>query len=91
LQRPRNLRPAWASVDLTAIRTNARSLAERAGGRRLRAVLKADAYGHGAVEIARALTLEGVRDFAVALVEEGLALRQAGIDGSILSMGIATS
>lgn len=90
MQRPRNLRPAWASVDLTAIRANARYLAEGAGGRRLRAVLKADAYGHGAAEIARALTQEGVTDFAVALVEEGLALRQAGIDGTILTMGMAT-
>jgi alanine racemase len=90
LQRPRNLRPAWANVDLTAVRANVRHLAKHAGGRRLRAVLKADAYGHGAVEIARALTQEGITDFAVALVEEGMALRQAGVDGSILSMGIAT-
>jgi alanine racemase len=90
LQRPRNLRPAWASVDLTAIRSNVRTLRASSKGRRLRAILKADAYGHGAIEIARVLAAEGINHCAVALVEEGIELRQAGIEGSILSMGIAT-
>ena len=53
-------------------------------------MLKADAYGHGAVQIAQALTREGVSRYAVALVEEGVELRQGGIEGSILLMGIAT-
>jgi len=51
------------------------------------AVVKADAYGHGAVPVARALMERGVQRFGVATVEEGISLRVAGIDASILVMG----
>ena len=50
-------------------------------------VVKADAYGHGAVHVARRLAEEGAPIFAVAVVEEGLELRRAGITQPILVMG----
>ena len=51
------------------------------------AVLKADAYGHGAVTVARALRRCGVRSFAVATLAEGIALRKAGVRGTVLILG----
>lgn len=72
-----------AEIDLGAIRSNARCFAALAGGAALCAVVKADAYGHGASMVAHAL--RGIADsFAVALVEEGASLRNAGIDEDIL-------
>ncbi|MGA7993051.1 MAG: alanine racemase, partial [Thermoanaerobaculia bacterium] len=50
-------------------------------------VVKADGYGHGATHVARRLAKEGAKVFAVAVVEEGLELRQAGITQPILVMG----
>ena len=77
-------RPAWVEVDLGALRANARVLAELCAPAALCAVVKADAYGHGAVAAARALLEGGASALAVALVEEGVALREAGIDAPIL-------
>lgn len=75
-------RPARARIDLQALRHNYRLARELHGGRAL-AVLKADAYGHGAVECARAL--QGLADgFAVAFMEEALVLRSSGITAPIL-------
>lgn len=78
------LRPAWAEIDLGAIRHNAALLARVAAPARLCAVVKADGYGHGAVEVAEAALAGGAEWLAVALVEEGLALRSAGIDAPVL-------
>jgi alanine racemase len=78
------LRPAWAEIDLGAIRHNAAVLAEVAAPARLCAVVKAGGYGHGAAAVARA-ALEGRASWlAVALVEEGLELRAAGVTAPIL-------
>jgi alanine racemase len=78
------LRPAWAEIDLDAIRHNARLLADVATPARLCAVVKARGYGHGAVEAAQAAVEGGASSLAVALVEEGLELRAAGIAAPIL-------
>jgi alanine racemase len=78
------LRPAWVEVDLDAIATNARRLASEVAPAELMAVVKADAYGHGAVPVARAAIAGGARWLGVALVEEALELRQAGISAPIL-------
>lgn len=79
---------AWREVDLDALSHNARTLqAALAPGCRLMAVVKADAYGHGAVPVARQLEAEGVSAFAVACLEEGMALRRADIRGEILILG----
>ena len=78
------LRPTRVEVDLDAIRHNVRHLAERAGGAQVCAVVKADGYGHGAVAVARAAREAGATWLAVALVEEGRQLREAGLQGRIL-------
>ncbi len=77
-------RPARADVDLDAVEHNARMLASMAGPAALCAVVKADGYGHGAIEVARAALAGGATWLAVALVEEGVALRDAGIDAPVL-------
>jgi len=78
------LRPAWAEIDLGAVRHNAAVLAAEVRPARLCAVVKAAGYGHGAPEVAGA-ALEGGADWlAVALVEEGRELRAAGVDAPVL-------
>jgi alanine racemase len=84
------IRPTEAVVDLPAIVSNYR-LAGELAGRPAVGVVKANAYGHGAVPVARALARAGCPMFAVALVEEGLELRQAGIAAPILVLGGAFS
>ena len=78
------VRPAWAEVDLAAIRHNASVLAGVADPAELCAVVKAGGYGHGAVEVARAALAGGASWLAVALVEEGRELREAGIASPVL-------
>ena len=79
---------AWREVDLEAIAHNAAVLRAAAGENcRLMAVVKADGYGHGAVPVARRLQKAGVRAFAVACLDEAVALRRAGIRGEILILG----
>ncbi len=77
------MRPTFAAVDLRAIAHNFRLL-QRLSGKRVLAVVKADAYGHGAAAVARALEAEGVDFFCVAIAEEGISLRRAGIRSPIL-------
>jgi alanine racemase len=71
-------------VDLDAVRHNATVLRELAAPALLCAVVKADGYGHGAVAVARAALDGGANGLAVALVEEGVILREAGLDAAIL-------
>ena len=77
-------RPAWADIDLDAVRHNAGVLADLVGPAALCAVVKADGYGHGDLPVARAALEGGATWLAVALVEEGVALREAGIEAPIL-------
>jgi alanine racemase len=77
----------WATVDLAAVRHNVglvRALVEPAG---VAAVVKANAYGHGAPEVARAAVEAGAAVLAVASAEEGIELREAGLDAPILIIG----
>jgi alanine racemase len=78
---------ALARVDTGAIARNCGRLAEVAGGARLCAVVKANGYGHGAVESARAALAGGAQWLAVATADEAAELRAAGIGGRILVMG----
>ncbi|MCH1512072.1 MAG: alanine racemase [Acidimicrobiales bacterium] len=78
------MRPTWADIDLGAIKHNVHQLQKLVAPSLLCAVVKADAYGHGAVPVARAAISAGVEWLAVALVEEGITLREAGIDAPIL-------
>lgn len=81
------IRPTRLEIDLDAICSNYRALRAAAGGSPALAVVKADAYGHGAVPVARALRAAGADMFAVALIEEGIELREAGIEAPILMLG----
>jgi alanine racemase len=78
-----SLRPSRIEVDLGAVRHNVATIA-RISGTGVCAVVKADAYGHGAVPVAQAAIAAGASWLAVATVEEGLQLREAGIDVPIL-------
>jgi len=83
-------RPTWATIDLDRLAANLAIITQRIGRRPILAVVKANAYGHGAAEIARALEREGVSFFGVALPEEGVELRASGIRSPILLLGGAT-
>jgi alanine racemase len=78
------LRPAWVEVDLGAVAGNVRRLAAEVSPAAVMAVVKADGYGHGAVRVARAALGAGASWLGVALVEEALALRAAGISAPLL-------
>jgi alanine racemase len=78
------LRPVWAEVDVRALRANVEELRRVVAPARVLAVVKADGYGHGAITSARGAIDAGAAMLGVALVEEGLELRQAGIDAPIL-------
>ncbi len=80
-------RPTWAEVDLDAIAANVASVRRRVGEVPILGVVKANAYGHGAVEVARTLEREGVAVLGVALPEEGVELRSAGLRLPILVLG----
>ena len=84
------LRPTWVELSLSKLRRNCervRALASSRSPRRVMAVVKADAYGHGAVPVAQCLAGCGVEWFGVATVEEALELRAAGIMQPILLLG----
>jgi alanine racemase len=80
-------RPTWAEVSLATLRQNFRAVAMRAGaGVTVCAVVKADAYGHGAVECSRALQAEGAKWLGVTSLDEAIPLRESGIESRILLM-----
>jgi alanine racemase len=82
------VRPTWAEIDVPAFGRNLAAVASRLPpGSRLIAVLKADAYGHGAAELAKECTPDRVAMIAVAMLEEALDLRIAGVTLPILVLG----
>lgn len=81
-------RRAWKEIDLENLRHNVNELKKLLPrGCMLMPAVKADAYGHGAVPVARELQRLGIRDFCVASLGEGIRLRRAGIRGQILILG----
>lgn len=80
-------RPTLCEINTSALRHNYRQLKKMAGDREILGVVKANAYGHGATQVARVLASEGVRVFGVASVEEGIELRRSGIAGRIICFG----
>lgn len=80
-------RPCWTEIDLDAIAHNVRTLAERASPARLYAIVKANAYGHGAVAVGRAAVEAGAAGLGVVCVDEGEELRRAGINAPVLILG----
>ena len=82
-------RPVWAEVDLDAIAHNVQQIRRRVAPAQVMAVVKANAYGHGAVPVARAAVAAGVAQLAVACVDEGVQLRRAGIEVPIAIVAYA--
>jgi alanine racemase len=80
-------RPTWLEIDLGAIAHNVRRLKKLAGASQLMISLKADAYGHGAIQVAQTALHNGAAWLGVACLSEGIALRQAGITAPILILG----
>jgi len=81
------MRPTWTEVSLPRLRENFRSIQQHVGKQvTVCAVVKADAYGHGATECARALEQAGATWFGVTSTEEGVALRNAGVSARVLLM-----
>lgn len=84
----RKMSRAWIELDLEALRHNVRLLQGRLPeGCQLAAVVKANAYGHGAAPVARTLAGMGISMFCVATVDEAVELRRNGIRGTILILG----
>ncbi len=76
-------RPTVVEIDLAALRSNFHALRAVASHGELMVVVKADAYGHGAVTVARTLIDEGCRHFGVATLDEARELREAGIPARV--------
>ncbi len=77
-------RALWAEIDLVALKHNISLLKRTFYPAELAAVVKANGYGHGAAEVAKTARRAGIQTFCVATVEEGVELRDAGIDGQVL-------
>lgn len=80
-------RPAWVEVDTTAIERNTRNVRRLVQPARVMGVVKADGFGHGLVESARAVLAGGATHLGVAIPEEGIALRRAGVSAPVLVLG----
>jgi alanine racemase len=86
-----DFRPTYAEVDLSAIRDNITAIRARVGPKvRVMPAVKANGYGHGAVEVSRACLRAGAEVLCVAIPEEGIELREAGFDAPILVLGCST-
>lgn len=81
-------RPTWAEVDLSAVRHNVRVLRRHLPpGTRMMVAVKANAYGHGLLKVARTLASDGIDYLGVACMDEALALRRARVRTPILCLG----
>lgn len=81
------IRPSWAEIDLDALGSNAREVRRVSKGKEIIATIKADGYGHGAINIYKTLLEEGVGRFAVAVITEAIELRKAGVEIPIIILG----
>lgn len=79
---------AWAEINMQNLHYNVKALQETLPvGSEIMTVVKANAYGHGAIPISLCLNRMGIRSFAVATIEEGICLRKKGVKGTILVLG----
>ncbi|MBI6873246.1 alanine racemase [Clostridium aciditolerans] len=84
----RDFRPVWAEINLDNLVYNIKQIREKAKSKELIGVVKADAYGHGAVEVAPILLQNGATRLAVAVLAEGVELRKSGIKCPIMILGL---
>ena len=82
------IRPAWVEVNLSNLDYNIKQIKEKANGRELIGVIKADAYGRGSVKCAEVLRKNGVKTFAIATLQEAITLREAGAKEEIICLGL---
>jgi alanine racemase len=81
-------RPTWVEIDLSALRHNLLAIKKTAGpGVKIMGIVKADAYGHGDYEVCRVLLNHGVEILGIAILEEGIQLRDKGIQAPLLLLG----
>ncbi|AVQ45132.1 alanine racemase [Clostridium botulinum] len=83
----RNLRAVWAEIDLDNLQHNLKEIKKICGNKEVIGVIKANAYGHGAMEIAPTLLENGVSRLAVAVLSEAMELRMSGVKESIMILG----
>lgn len=83
----KKIRPSWAEVDLDALRNNVREIKRVSEGKEIIATIKADGYGHGAIDIYKSMMDEGINRFAVAIVTEAVELRKAGVKIPVIILG----
>ncbi|PRR80585.1 Alanine racemase [Clostridium liquoris] len=83
----RHLRPVWAEIDLDNLAHNMQEIKRLSKSKEIIATVKADAYGHGALDIAPTLLANGATRLAVAVVNEAVELRRGGIDCPIMVLG----
>ena len=82
------LRPVWAEINLSNLDYNIKQIKEKIGDREMIGVIKADAYGHGAIQVAQVLRENGVTTFAIATLQEAIALRESGAKEEIIMLGL---
>ena len=82
------LRQVWAEIDMSAFDHNVKQIKAQMECPKMIGVIKANGYGHGATECAKVLKYNGVDSFAVATLEEAINLREDGIDGNIVILGL---
>jgi len=86
-----NIRPVWLEINLDAIAHNVKMIKQIVGeSAKIIAIVKANAYGHGAVEVAETILENGVTMLGVGVIDEGIVLRKAGIGAPILVCGLTT-
>lgn len=84
-------RPAWAEIDLGRLKENIGNIQKHAKGKRVMCVVKANAYGHGMIPVAKTMRSVGIKDFAVAILNEALELRADDPTSSIMILGYTPS
>lgn len=81
-------RPTWVEIDLNALRHNLRAIKKRVGPQvKILGIVKADAYGHGDYEVSSVLLNHGIEMLGIAILEEGILLRNKGIEAPLLLLG----
>ncbi|MGL5352170.1 MAG: alanine racemase [Clostridium sp.] len=83
----KNIRPVWAEIDLDCIKHNIIEIRKQVGDKKIIAIVKADAYGHGAIDVSTVLLENGADKLGVAVITEALELRESGINAPILILG----
>lgn len=82
-----NIRPVWAEINLDSIEHNMKEIKRISSNKKIYAVVKADAYGHGALDIVPVLLKAGATNLAVAVITEAVEIRKAGVNAPILILG----